>query len=228
MRQKSIGWVFGAATCLAAVSVQATPITLTPTYNPQRNLSWQNIEGTSYSFADANSNNLVDVGESVSFSIEMDKANWGTHDYDALKFWIYTPGSSTNLYVGTGVWDFDVRDVNLSQPWSYRPWEGPTKTFTFSYTFTTAGDFNLAASVMCSADLSGLYNDGYGTFDKPTQRDWNAWTRTAHIVNPVYQGESEFYRLTVHNTQAVPEPGTMALLLLGFAGLAGRRYLRRR
>lgn len=224
MRKKSLGLVFGVLS-LGAVSVQAAPITLTPVFNPQRDLSWQNIEGTSYSFADVNANNRVDVGETVSFSVVMDKANWGTHDYDALKFWIYAPGSSTDLFTGTGVWDFDVSDVNMSQPWSYRPWYGPTKTFTFAYTFASAGDFNLAASVMCSADLSDLV----GAMDhNPTQADWDAWTRTAHFVNPVYQGETEFYKLKVYDAPAVPEPGTLALFLLGFVGLAGSRYFRKK
>lgn len=226
MGKKSSGLVFGILCLGVAVSAQAAAITLSPYRNDQKTLDWQNIVGTTYTFSDANSNNLVDVGEAVSFTVEMNKANWGTHDYDALKFWIYTPGN--DLFTGRGIWDFDVTDFNKTQSWSGKDWEGGTKSFTFDYTFSGVGVFNIAASVMCSADLSGLAPSG--SWDDPNEADWNAWTRNAHNIPPWKwrQGETEFYRLNVYESPAVPEPGTLALFLLGFMGLAGTRYFRKK
>lgn len=224
MRMKSLGLTFGIACLGAGLSVHAAPIVLTPTANYQKDLSWQEIKKTTYTFADANANNQVDVGETVSFTVEMAKKNWGRHDFDALKVWINTQSApSSLLYTDKGIWNFATG--NNSPAFDYKPWLGGTKSFTFHYTFANAGLFDFTASVMCSADLSDLVGN---KDDKPTTADWNAWAQNIHTLPGWRQGETEKYTLQVHPA-AVPEPGTMALFLLGFAGMAGfGRFLRRK
>lgn len=199
--------------------VYATPITLTKGATTSFNTQWQDIAGVWASFDDVNSNSILEIGEKVSFTVDMHKDTWGVHDFDALKIWI-DDADGTNLMTSTGVWDFDL-GVNNSNHYFFdnRPWNGGNKSFTFDYTFLTEGTYNFIASVMCSADLA--------TFDgrdrSVSQLDWNLWTQNAVR----YQGETERYSLNV-STNDVPEPGSLSLIAFGLTGLAGALYMRRK
>jgi plastocyanin len=107
----------------------------------------------------------------------------------------------------------------INDHYSYKPWTGGDKIFSFSYTFTKAGTYDLLASVMCSRDLSGL--SGLAD-DSPTKADWKAWGENFHVNRQWLQGEDKTYRLTV---AAVPEPGTYAMMIagLGMLGAIARR-----
>lgn len=219
------------AVLLAAVA-QAAPIVMSPVAVNTGNTSWQDIKSVSYDLNDLNGDNLITIGETVTFSLVMHKQWWGTHDYDAMKVWIdaspMNPPSST-LYTQNFIWDYEPSNAHYAPgqwtSYSNRPWNGGDRTFSFNYTFTTVGEFYLTASVMCSADLSTLFPTGQ--FDRPRASDWNAWTQNIHAGSGSYlQGEDERYRLIVSAPQAVPEPGTLGLMglgLIGFAALARKR-----
>ncbi|HLP42412.1 MAG TPA: PEP-CTERM sorting domain-containing protein [Fibrobacteria bacterium] len=222
MRKRSLGLVVGLLTLGTGISVQAAPILLTPVANYKKDTSWQNINKTTYTFADANANNRVDIGETVSFTVEMGKVYWGRHDFDAMKVWVRPVNDpSLNLYSDSKIWNFG--SGNNDDSYSYLPWNGGTKSYTFDYTFANAGTYNFIASVICSDDLSGLVGQRNGT---PEPADWRAWNPSVHTREGWMQGETELYKLNVH--EAVPEPGTMALLLLGLAGMGAGAYRRRK
>ncbi len=227
MKQSLAKLKVGILSLVAVGAAHAAPITMTATQNYTADRSWQDIKSTSYTWADANSNNQIDVGESVTFSVKMHKSNWGMHDFDALKVWIdNAPIGGSTLYSNSFIWDFDVSNVNMtSNSYSYKAWNGGDKSFSFNYTFATAGDFDLLASVMCSADLSGLSGPADG---KPTSADWNAWATDVHGPggSDVFQGETEIYRIKVYG--AVPEPSTLALFGLSLVGIAGMRLAKRK
>jgi hypothetical protein len=195
---------------LGLVQASVVPIaTVTPnataTYT-QGNTNWQDISKTSYNWADANGNNLIDVGETVHFTIDMHKTYWGTHDFDAMKVWVdnttLSLNNPVNVLTKNFTWDFDKSNANMtnrnwyknttSGQWkqddTWRKWigtNGGTMSFSFDYTFQDAGTYDLVASVMCSRDLSGLTywsgaTDAQRWNDAPTTNDWNAWTETVH------------------------------------------------
>jgi hypothetical protein len=231
MLKKNLGFKIGIMCALVVGMAQATTITknLSTTSTSQGNTVWQDIQGVSYSYNDLDGNGQISVGETVTFSVTMEKTLWGTHDYDALKFWIDQEGTSgsTNEYTGTAIWNFTESNDNYS---------GATKNFTFSYTFETEGTYDITQSVMCSRDLSGLYYVvGYGNQwnDAPTSWDWDAWTEDIHSNGTKgaggsnLQGETERGSITVVS-KSVPEPGTFSLLACGLMSLAGAAFFRRK
>ncbi len=220
----------GCVGCAAVIGL-AQANTLTPIATYKGNTTWQNIGGVSYTFTDTNHNGQINVGDTVVFTVDMQKQNWGTHAFDALKVWIdNTPLNppSTTIYTNQFEWNFDPTHNNQQyfgqqyDPYSYRPWTGGDKYFSFAYTFQSAGVFDLTASVMCSRDLSGLVGSAN---DSPTSSDWNAWNENVHQINPYLQGETDRYQLTV--ASPVPEPRTYAMMLAGL-GLMGFMVRRRK
>jgi hypothetical protein len=226
----------GFAGCVAVIGFAQASTSLTAYSTVQGNTSWQDIAGTSYSFDDKNHDGKVNVGEEVKFTVDMHKANWGTHAYDALKFWIDGP-SGNLLTKQDNKWIYDPSGENIkwfNQPgdtYSYRSGDtlpgGSHKLFDFYYTFDTVGVFDIVASVMCSRDLSDLV----GTADdNPIPADWNAWHENTHQIYHDrgwwIQGETERYKLKVV-ASPVPEPQTYAMLLAGL-GLMGFMVRRRK
>ncbi len=216
----------GCAGCVAVIGLaQATPTQLTAISTVQGDTSWQNIGGVSYTWNDTNHDGQVNVGEAVTFTVDMQKKWWGVHDFDALKFWVDSSG--TNLSTSQFRWDFDATTDNSSHSaFDQKPWTGGDMLYEIHTVFTTAGIFDLTASVMCSADLSGL--TGKSQTALATDNDWSKWHENTHQVyknnNWWLQGETEKYQLTVVQ-QPVPEPATYAMLIagLGLMGVAMRR-----
>jgi len=216
----------GIAGCVAVIgAAQAT--TLTAINGIKHDTSWQNIASASYTFNDANHDGKLNVGEKLTFTIDMHKNYWGRHAFDALKVWI-----GGEVY--TGQWNFSTKQSLLNDDYSYKAYTDPKhpnnksfsfKSFSFDYTATQAGPLDLYASVMCNADLSGLFHDKYkeGSDGVATKDDWNAWS---YGINR-YQGEDEHYRVNVSPVPPVPEPQTYAMLLVGL-GLLGFTVRRRK
>ncbi|HEX8987586.1 MAG TPA: PEP-CTERM sorting domain-containing protein [Rhodocyclaceae bacterium] len=225
--------------CAAVVSLaQASSVTLTPTTTWSGNTAWQNIRQVSYSLIDNNHDGLLDVGDTVNFTMTMQKQYWGTHRFDAMKVWLSGPtvdpatgqAVTKNLATNTYVWDYaaQIHHQNMQyynrpyDPYSDMPWEGGDKNFTLSYTFLAAGNVDLAVAVMCSRDLSRL--NQLGNDDDPVTADWNSWTKNIGR----YQGEDKRYTLTILPTPPappVPEPETYSMMIAGLAvlGAVARR-----
>jgi hypothetical protein len=201
--------------CLSIAGiVQAIPLNTTT--------KWQNIGDVTWT--DASGDNVIEVNELVTFTIEMEKYMMGRHLFDALKVWIDDDAVYQDIWYLTGYGDYVVN---------------ASKDFIFTYTFEEAGDYELTARVSCSDDLADVYNDHewpypgktwgknakgkYGWIDKVTQNDWDAWTPTKYM----WQGETEKYQLTVIE-QSVPEPGSFSLILLGLASLAGAFLMKKK
>jgi hypothetical protein len=217
----------GCVGCVAMIGLaQAAPVQLTANSTVKGDTSWQDIKGTSYTFNDANHNGQLNVGETATFTVDMHKTFWGVHDFDALKFWIDSP-SSTNLATNQFRWDFDATTDNSSHSdFDHKPWTDGDQFFSFDYTFGTAGIFDLTASVMCSADLSGLTGKSQSAL--ATDNDWSKWKESTHQTYKnngwFLQGETEKYKLTVVQSP-VPEPETYGMMLvgLGMLGFTARR-----
>jgi len=208
-----------AIACAVVVGVvQADPVSMVSTQLNTHNTWWQEIVGATWE--DASGDNIIEVGEQVTFTVTMDKQYRGDHDYDALKLWvdggvIGAPSTANGtLLKNTGyeyLWDA------TGGGWNSDPYTGPVKNFSFNYTFDTVGTHDLTAAVMCSRDLSDL--SGWPN-DKPTTYDFKLW----NINTDRYQGETEKFQLSVV-TRNVPEPTVLSLLGSGLLGLA---FIRRR
>jgi hypothetical protein len=211
-----------AVACIAfAGIVQATPVTLTKLWEYSGDETWQDIKSVSCSFTDSDNDNILEVGEAVTFTVVVEKDNWGTHNYDALKIWVDALPGVESPYLATEnfVWDYNlgVNDYTNERKYSSKDWKGGTQSFSQTVTFNTAGDYAFAASVMCSRDLATLSSSG--NVDNPVSKDWDAWYSNIHQDKPYLQGEDKAYKITVY-AQNVPEPGILTLLGCGILSLA--------
>ena len=202
---------------------QADVITLTPTETRTFNTWWQEIVGVTY---DAGSDNIISEGETVSFTVTLDKNYRGAYTYDALKLWmndeVIGEPNYSNAADKLDDTDYDFiwmhGENSNGNPWAV--WNGGTKDFTFDYTFGDAGTYDLAAAVTCSHNLSGFWDVAHGSnnYDgDPSVRDWQAWEQIMDRTN-LSQGQSKWYQLTVE-PRDVPEPTLISLLGCGLLSL---------
>ena len=90
-------------------------------------------------------------------------------------------------------------------------------TFSATYTFNDAGEFDLVARVVCSRDLAGSHP---GLKSEDYRNDRSVFGKDTQYT----QGETERLRIRVTN---VPEPSTLILLGLSMFGVAFMRQKRK-
>ncbi len=217
MSKKNVVLKMLSAGAVLAGLVQADPVSMVSTQVNSYNTWWQEIVGASWE--DATGDNIIEVGEEVTFTITMDKQFRGDHDYDALKVWmdnvvVGAPSTASGQLLKDSGYEF-MWDAT-GGGWNSDPYNGPVKDFSFKYTFNAVGTYDLTASVMCSRDLSALFGSSN---DQPTTYDFSLWQKDTKR----YQGETEKFQVTV--TQNVPEPTILSLLGCGLLGMA---FIRRK
>lgn len=187
--------------------------------------NWQNV-GT-ISWLDATGDGIIEVNESVTFTVEVEKYTMGTHLFDALKVWVGEDVVKMDQWNLTASHD---EIVNL------------TYTSEFTLSFDAVGTYDLTARVTCSDDLADVskdlftspysgrtwadegkeWNYNYGwvktSTDRVTTQDWDAWA----IDRYMWQGDTKELSFDVVS-QNVPEPGIISLLGFGLLGLAFMR-----
>lgn len=119
-----------------------------------------------------------------------------------------------------GSWNKCVYDGNAPFGWKKGEslyYANADSTFSATYTFNDAGEFDLVARVVCSSDLAGGHP---GLKSEDYRKNRSVFEKDKQYT----QGETERIRIRVTN---VPEPSTLILLGLSMSGVAFMRQKRK-
>lgn len=154
-----------------------------------------------------------EVGDVVTFQVEMYKEYIGGHEFDALRVFM-DDNLIDDIYGNSNeIWYVESFDPDGKS--------GDSKYYTYEYIFTEARDYELTARVTCSEDLHYLdEHDGFWGSNayNVTDSDWSLFDADVNFTVPPShgQGETECYVFSVSN---VPEPTLISLLGCGLLGL---------
>jgi hypothetical protein len=195
------------------------------------NASWQDISSITWSTDGTHwGNSALVVGQTVEFKITMHKDLIGNHYADFVKAWIDWNGdgafdnSSETLLTDYHVANSSSRRSTIAERTDGHSYD----FFSSALTLTNAmiGDHFLLTRVTCSDSLLKVgAGSSYSWANqwKPayTGNDSLWYKQNFSPTSAYFQGEAQLVRLTVGN--AVPEPGTLALLAAAMVGMGLRR-----
>jgi hypothetical protein len=204
----------------ATVAPTTLPTNTTTQWNDIASVAWSTDGGAHYG------QSVLSVGQNVLFQFTLHKTDVGNHYADFMKVWLDSNKDGDFVDpVDTAIL-FGVHVVNKSAPSvdQTNKLDGGLYKFTTSLTITNGmvGDNYLLARVTCSESLLNVagFNGNQWSY---SDSKYNS------MFSPVlsyYQGESEFAKFTVRGNQ-VPEPGSLALVGLGFLGMIQMRKARK-
>lgn len=191
---------------------------------------WQDISSITWSTDGTNwGNSALVVGQSVEFKVAMHKTNIGNHYGDFVKVWIDWDHSETfdNNTSEVLLADYKVANATAQPQKATERLDGGTYDFfsgPIAVTNLMIGTYDLLARVTCSESLlasAGLGGNWNNQWNYAYTKDDNAWYKNNFSSTLKYhQGQAGLTTLTVNG---VPEPGTLALLVVAMVGMGLRR-----